>query len=166
MTLERMNLTAAMSPAHNVNPVGKIAITTKKTEALKTVNAWAGDWEVPTGTPVLVVETSKTKYVKVIWEERTVFLSTDNLRLIEIGNRLDGVSFCITGELAAPREFFKHLIKLKGGEFKSSVSSNCDYLIVGAATRSHRSTKLVKARQLGIKIINEQQFFSLMAEGE
>lgn len=165
MTLEKISLTSAMCGTHKVNPVGKIAITTRKTDAKRTLSSWAGDWEIPTGTPVLVVETTKQKYVKVIWEERTVFVSTDNLRLIEIGNKLDGVSFCITGELAAPREFFKHLIKLKGGEFKSSVSKNCDYLIIGNPSRTYKSSKLKKAQQLGIEIINEQQFFSLMAQG-
>ena len=85
--------------------------------------------------------------------------------MVEINNTFNGKSFVITGQLSAPRDYFKNLIRLKGGKFKSSVSKNCDYLIAGEATRSAKSTKLKKAQDVGVKIISEQDFFSLIAEG-
>lgn len=163
MTVEKLSLNKAMS---TVNPVGKVAITTQKTGANKRADNWSATSEIPTGTAVLVVQVENKTLVKVIWEEKMVYVDTSHLRLVEISNTFDSKSFVITGELTAPREYFKNLIKLKGGVFKSAVSNNVDYLIVGDPTRSTKSAKLKRAMALGVQIITEQQFFNLIASGE
>lgn len=163
MSVEKQSLNKVLG---SVNPVGKVAITIQKTGANKSPNDWSYQTEIPTGTAVLVLQVENKNFVKVIWEEKMVYVNTSHLRLVEINNAFDGKSFVITGELTAPREYFKNLIKLKGGVFKSAVSGNCDYLITGNPTRSAKSTKLKKAMQLGIQIITEQQFFTLIAAGE
>lgn len=163
MSVEKLNLSKLL-PA--VDPVGKVAITTQKTGANKSPNDWLSHKEIQTGTAILVLEVTNKNYVKAIWEDQVVFVNTSHIRLVEINNAFKGKSFVITGELTAPRDYFKNLIKLKGGVFKSAISNNCDYLIVGDPTRSAKSTKLKKAMKLGVDIISEQQFFTLIANGE
>jgi DNA ligase (NAD+) len=94
-----------------------------------------------------------------------VWVRGEHLAHIKVENLFRGDSFCITGQLSAPREYYKNLIKLKGGKFKTSVSGNVKYLIVGAQTRirGKKSTKHVKAEKLGIPVITEQQFYNLSA---
>lgn len=149
-----------------INPVGKVAITTQQTAANKSPNLWSHLTQISAGTVVLIFQVENKKFVKVLWEEKIVYVDADHLRLVEIANAFDGKSFAITGELTAPKEYFKKLIELKGGVFKSAVTGNCNYLIVGNPTRSTKSTELKKAMQLGIQIITEQQFFTLIAAGE
>ena len=161
MSVEKQTLRKVIN---SVSPVGKVAITIKPTPARTKINSWNYNKEVPTGTAVLIVQVHNQNYVKVIWDEQVHFLDTNHLRLVEINNAFDGKSFVITGELSAPREYFKNLIKLKGGNFKSTVSKNLDYLVYGKPTRSAKSTKLQKAQKFGIKVISEQEFFRLIAE--
>jgi DNA ligase (NAD+) len=47
---------------------------------------------------------------------------------------------------------------LKGYKIASSVSSNLDFLVIGEKPGS----KLKKAKELGIKIINENEFIKLV----
>ena len=54
----------------------------------------------------------------------------------------------------------KELIVKKGGRFVSSLSSKTDFLVVGDSPGS----KLEKARQLGVKIIDENEFLLLVGE--
>jgi len=153
-----------------VDPAGKVAITTQKAECRSSEKDphWTAstNGEIPTGTALLVIGVGKNNFVKVIWEEKVVFVQARHLRLVEINNTFDNKSFAITGELSVSREYFKNLIKLKGGKFKSAIAKNTDYLIVGNPTRSNGdSTKLKKALRLGIEVITEQQFFNLIAGG-
>lgn len=79
----------------------------------------------------------------------------------QISDKLAGKSFVITGTLASmSREKAKELIESLGGTVKSSVSKNIDYLIVG----SEPGSKLEKAKSLGIKLLNEQEFLTLTGQ--
>jgi DNA ligase (NAD+) len=72
---------------------------------------------------------------------------------------LKGMKFCITGELSEPRPAIEKLIKQNGGVI-ASVSKNLNYLITNEHDSS--SSKFVKAKQLGISIISEDQFRKLL----
>lgn len=70
-----------------------------------------------------------------------------------------GKSFVLTGTLAAyTRDDAASLIKARGGKVVGSVSKNTDYLLAGEAAGS----KLAKAEALGIKILTEEEFISLL----
>jgi len=68
-------------------------------------------------------------------------------------------SFVLTGTLdSLTRSEAKELILKKGGKVSSSVSSRTDYVIVGESAGS----KLEKARDLGITILNEGDLLRLL----
>ena len=52
------------------------------------------------------------------------------------------------------REEAKYLAKTKGAKILSSISKKTDFLIVGEKAGS----KIDKAKELGIKILNEKEF--------
>ena len=70
----------------------------------------------------------------------------------------DGKSFCITGSLSRPRREIALAIKSLGGKVVSSVSGNLDYLVAGESAGS----KLEKARNLDVTILDENEFEILM----
>lgn len=71
-----------------------------------------------------------------------------------------GLAFVITGTLSAPRDNFEKIIKQHGGKISSSVSKKTAYVLVGETPGS----KFDKAKALGIKIINEKEFYDLLGE--
>lgn len=75
----------------------------------------------------------------------------------EVGDSLQGKSFCCTGKVSRPRKEIEADIKAAGGEIKS-VSKNLDYLVAGEKAGS----KLAKAESLGIKIISEDQLTEML----
>jgi len=74
---------------------------------------------------------------------------------------LAGKTFVITGALdSLKRQEVKELIVRKGGRLASSVGRSTDYLVKGESPGS----KLRKARDLGIPILQEDEFLSLLGE--
>lgn len=73
---------------------------------------------------------------------------------------LVGFKFCITGELSNPRGEVEKLIKKNGGVMVSSVSKNTSYLVTNEEESS--SSKFVKAKTLGVPIINEATLLKMM----
>jgi DNA ligase (NAD+) len=79
------------------------------------------------------------------------------------GGKLDGITFLFTGTLTMKRSDAEALAEKNGGIIQGSVTSKLNYLVVG----ENAGSKLDKAKKLGtVKIINEQEFLQLMAEGE
>ncbi|NMC54391.1 MAG: NAD-dependent DNA ligase LigA [Chloroflexi bacterium] len=75
------------------------------------------------------------------------------------GQVLQGLNFVITGTLPTySRDEAKELIQAAGGKVVGSVSKNTDYLLCGEAAGS----KLEKAQELGIKIIDEAELLRLI----
>lgn len=73
--------------------------------------------------------------------------------------KLTGKTLVITGSLDSMTRVEAHKrIKILGGHPLSSVSSKTDFLVVGA----NPSSKLEKARKLGVKTINEKEFLDLI----
>lgn len=72
---------------------------------------------------------------------------------------LSGKTFVITGTLATiSRENAKQMVLDRGGKVSSSVSSKTDFVLVG----ENPGSKQEKAVKLGLEIINEEQFISLI----
>ncbi len=71
---------------------------------------------------------------------------------------LDGMTIVITGTLSKPREEFEALIEKNGGRVAGSVSKKTNYVLAGEEAGS----KLDKAKELGVKIINEDRFVKLV----
>jgi len=75
------------------------------------------------------------------------------------GGKLAGKTFVLTGTLPNyKRSEVEKMIKDNGGKTGSSVSKNTDYVLAGADPGS----KLDKANKLGIKILNEKDFLTLI----
>ncbi|MGK9476474.1 NAD-dependent DNA ligase LigA [Melioribacter sp. OK-6-Me] len=77
----------------------------------------------------------------------------------KLSNKLAGKSFVLTGTLSSmSRDKAKELIVANGGKVLSAISKNTDYLIAGEKAGS----KIDKARKLGVKIINEDEFLNML----
>ncbi len=72
---------------------------------------------------------------------------------------LKGKSFVITGTLSRPRSEIKDELQALGAKVAGSVSGKTDYLLAG----SDAGSKLVKAQELGITIIDEDGLKELLA---
>ncbi len=73
---------------------------------------------------------------------------------------LHGKSFVVTGALESMgRDLAAERVRKLGGTFQSSVGQDTDYLVVGANVGE---SKLKKARALGTKQIDEQEFLKLI----
>ena len=74
---------------------------------------------------------------------------------------LDGKIFVITGTLPTlSREQAKSIIEENGGKVTDSVSKNTDFLILG----ENAGSKLEKAKELGISIIDEKGLYELIGK--
>lgn len=78
-----------------------------------------------------------------------------------VDNRFEGLTFVLTGTLESmTRDEAKAIIEKFGGKASGSVSKKTSYVLAGEDAGS----KLKKAQQLGIKIINEQEFKEMTAD--
>ena len=76
-----------------------------------------------------------------------------------IDNRFSGKTFVLTGTLTKyTRSEASRIIENYGGKASSSVSKKTDYVLAGEAAGS----KLAKATELGVKIINEDEFTEMI----
>jgi DNA ligase (NAD+) len=78
------------------------------------------------------------------------------------GGGLAGKTFIVTGTLQKyGREEIEGLIKQLGGKAAGSVSKKTDYVVAGEKAGS----KLDKARELGVKVLTEDEFEKLIGKG-
>jgi DNA ligase (NAD+) len=81
----------------------------------------------------------------------------------ERGTALAGKTFVLTGALENhSRDAAKKLIEDAGGKVSGSVSKKTDYIVAGTDPGS----KLDKARELGLKVIDEAEMLALTRPGE
>ena len=75
---------------------------------------------------------------------------------------LNGITFCITGSLMEykNRDELKQVLESNGAKVTNSVTSKTTYLINNDTTSN--SSKNIKAKKLGVKIISEDELHSLI----
>lgn len=71
---------------------------------------------------------------------------------------LDGLTIVVTGTLSRPRNEIEELIERHGGRAVGSVSKKTSYVLAGEDAGS----KLDKAKELGVKVIDENEFVKLV----
>lgn len=80
----------------------------------------------------------------------------------KVSDKLSGLTFVLTGTLPTlKRDQAKEMIEKRGGKCSGSVSKKTSYVVAGEEAGS----KLDKANELGITVLNEEQFLR-MIEGE
>jgi len=80
---------------------------------------------------------------------------------IRRSEKLAGKTIVVTGTLEHfSRQHIKQAIRQAGGKSSSSISKKTDFVLAG----ENPGSKLVKARKLGIEVIDENQFMKMMEE--
>lgn len=96
---------------------------------------------------------------EIIYRLQTKGLKFEVENVIEQGESLKGLTFVITGSFENhSREELKSIIENNGGKASGSVSKKTNYLLAG----ENCGSKLDKANELGVKIINENELFNLI----
>ncbi len=79
----------------------------------------------------------------------------------ETDNRFQGMTFVLTGSLSKyTRDEASEIIEKFGGKTSGSVSKKTSYVLAGEEAGS----KLTKAEELGVTIINEDEFEDMIKE--
>jgi DNA ligase (NAD+) len=96
------------------------------------------------------------------WEKSGVVL-VDQQPKNNLKQTLTGLTIVVTGSLVDfTRDGAAEAITLRGGKSSSSVSSKTDFVVAGDAAGS----KLQKAEELGVPVLDEAGFKSLLANGK
>ena len=81
-----------------------------------------------------------------------------NSTFVQLDNRFEGLTFVLTGTLPTMnRDVASGMIKDRGGKVAGSVSGKTSYVLAGEDAGS----KLVKAKNLGITVIDEEEFLKM-----
>ncbi len=89
-------------------------------------------------------------------------VNTSEQILVGFPQTLAGKSIVVTGTLASfSRTEIEETIRNHGGKATSSVSKNTNYVLAG----SDPGSKLQKAQEIGVRIINEEEFKQLLDTG-
>ena len=103
--------------------------------------------------PAQVQQINKLKHAGLNFESSSIE------KIVE-GANLKGLSFVISGVFSTfSREELKEKIEANGGKISSSISSKLNYLVAGD---NMGPSKLQKATELGIKIISDEELFTLI----
>ena len=101
--------------------------------------------------------------LKTLDEVLKLGLVLENTYRKEENLKFKGLSFVLTGTLEEfSRDKAQEILKSLGAKTPNSVSKNTNYVIAGA----NAGSKLTKAQNLGIKILNEQEFKELISDKE
>ena len=79
-------------------------------------------------------------------------------RVIASDSPFTETTWVITGTLSQPRDEIAEMIINRGGKVSGSVSKKTTYLLAG----EEGGSKLEKAKQFGVKIINEKKFRTMI----
>jgi DNA ligase (NAD+) len=84
----------------------------------------------------------------------------ERARKVPAGGPFQGQLWCVTGSFQRfkPRDLAMEEVKKRGGKVSSSVSSKTTHLLAG----ENPGSKLDKARELGIEIVDEAEFLRLL----
>ena len=116
----------------------------------------------------LVIAQSVADWLQVGWHReiiaawRAAGVSFADVRDTERPRTLEGLTIVVTGSLESfTRDGAKEAILSRGGKAAGSVSRNTSYVVVG----ENAGSKETKARELGLPILDEEQFVALLAGG-
>lgn len=97
---------------------------------------------------------------RIIQELRNFGLQfADNSAASRLSDRLAGSTVVVSGNFSRPRDEMKALIAAHGGKNTGSVSGKTTYLLAGEKAGPE---KLAKAQKLGVKVISEEEFYSII----
>ena len=97
---------------------------------------------------------------RIIQELRNFGLQfADNSAASRLSDRLAGSTVVVSGNFSRPRDEMKALIAAHGGKNTGSVSGKTTYLLAGEKAGPE---KLAKAQKLGVKVITEEEFYSII----
>ena len=109
-----------------------------------------------------VVEYFSDEANKVLLEKLSQYGVNPQGSLVEkVSDVLNGKTIVITGTLSQPRSYFEEKIKSYGGKTSGSVSKKTSYVLAG----ENPGSKFDKARELGIIILSEEEFYKLISDG-
>ncbi len=120
--------------------------------------------EVPDIGPITAAQVhtflSKTRNARVIDALIGLGVHWPEIRVVESQHKdFEGKTFVLTGKLTAmSRDEAGDLVRELGGKVAGSVSKKTDFVVVGEDAGS----KLRKATELGVRILDEVQFFKLL----
>ena len=77
---------------------------------------------------------------------------------INMDSNVSGKTFVITGTLSKPRDYYKEILENLGAKVTESVTKKTDYVLLG----ENPGSKYDKAKELGIKIISEEEYEELV----
>lgn len=101
----------------------------------------------------------KPKNINFLDKLKSYGVRVQNLKLDTKNSKLIGKTFVITGSLELiSREEAEQKIREVGGKATSAVTKNTNYLVVG----DNPGSKLKKAEDLGVQIIDENEFLKLL----
>ncbi len=153
LSIRHVGPTAAQALANHFKSID--AISNARSEVLSEVEGVGG-----------VIADSIVDWFKVNWHKQIVKrweAAGVAMQLQEsesAAQTLAGLTFVVTGSLESfNRDEINEVIVAHGGKASSSVSKKTDYVLVGAEPGS----KLKKAEELGVTIINEAKFKELLA---
>ena len=113
-----------------------------------------------------VIAQSIVEWFDVDWHRNIIKKWSDagvamvNAKSADLPQTLAGLTFVVTGGLEGfTRDSIAETITAHGGKPSSSVSKKTDYVLVG----SDPGSKLAKAQELGVTIIDEARFLELLA---
>lgn len=102
-------------------------------------------------------ELSEPHMVRLIYRLKKYGVNT-HYEKVQVDNRFEGKTFVLTGTLPTlKRNEAKAIIEKFGGKASGSVSKKTDFVLAGEEAGS----KLIKAQELGIKIISEDEFLEM-----
>jgi DNA ligase (NAD+) len=116
----------------------------------------------PTIAASIVEWTQRKDHVELVARLKKAGLTTkaERAAIAPAGGALAGKTFVITGTLSKPRDEIAALIKSAGGKVTDSISKKTDYVVAGESPGS----KLSKAQQLGVTILNEAALNRLLSK--
>ncbi|GAB4011223.1 MAG: NAD-dependent DNA ligase LigA [Bdellovibrio sp.] len=94
--------------------------------------------------------------------KKLIKIGVEVLPEIKAESPITNLKICITGALTEKRSVIEERIRKNGGIVVSSVSKNTDMLVTNEQTSD--SSKFKKAKELGIKIVNENELKEMFAQ--
>ena len=135
--------------ANEFSNINKLILATKNTEKLKNIDG-LGPKAV---TSLIEFFSDKNNLISI--SKLINFLTIANMKEKIKNNYFSKKNLVFTGSLKSlSRDEAKYLAKSKGAKILSSISKNADYLIFG----ENAGSKMEKAKNIGIKILNEKEF--------